>query len=156
MNGIMAPWWSPQKWPFCRGKMLQVPGPCPLGAAMDSSAFLTAARSTATTGAYTREVLPQRGHDLRRQLSREGAARNWGSMSAPHGPRLGTPRKCRLQEKSTTPEGAAPLGAQMGSSGFACLDRDNYCHNGDTGGAPDVGRFADRMDAMSKFSIALE
>jgi hypothetical protein len=65
-----------------------------------------------------REVLPQRGHDLRRQLSREGAARNWGSMSAPHGPASAPRESAALQEKSTTPEGAAPLGAKMGSSGF--------------------------------------
>jgi hypothetical protein len=55
------------------------------------------------------------------------------------------------------PRGPTRLGAHISSSGcVACLDRDNYCHNGDTGGAPDVGRFADRMDAMSKFSIALD
>jgi hypothetical protein len=52
MNRIMAPFAAPQKRRVCREKAAESGGPCPLAAAMDSSAFLTAARSTATTGAW--------------------------------------------------------------------------------------------------------
>jgi hypothetical protein len=66
--------------------------------------------------AHTCEVLPQRGHNLRRQLSREGAAT--GSMSALMAPAPAPSESPALQEKSTTAAGAVPLGAQMGSSAF--------------------------------------
>jgi hypothetical protein len=50
---ITAPVVVPRKRPVCRRKAAGSGGPCPLGAAMDSSAFFLAdARSTATTGAW--------------------------------------------------------------------------------------------------------
>jgi hypothetical protein len=42
MSGIMAPIVVPKKPPVCRGKAAGSGGPCPLGAAMDSSAFADA------------------------------------------------------------------------------------------------------------------
>lgn len=51
------------------------------------------------------EVLPCQGHNLRRQLSREGAARNRGSMSALMAPTSAPRESAALQEKSTTAEG---------------------------------------------------
>jgi hypothetical protein len=42
---------SPENAWFAGKKPYRVRGPCPLGAAMDSSAFLANTRSTATTGA---------------------------------------------------------------------------------------------------------
>jgi hypothetical protein len=39
MNRIIAPFAAPQKVPGLQGKSRRVGGPCPLGAAMDSSAF---------------------------------------------------------------------------------------------------------------------
>jgi hypothetical protein len=51
MNRIMAPFAAPQKCRVFREKSLRVEGPCPFGAAMDSSA-LEDAGSTATTGAW--------------------------------------------------------------------------------------------------------
>ena len=92
-------WFPPRspKMAGLQGKSRRVRGPCPLGAGMDSSGGFSSSR----------EVLPQGGHDLRRQLSREGAARQLGVHDRHLWPSSAPQEVAALQEKCSMPRADA-------------------------------------------------
>ena len=92
-----------------QGKSRRGRGPCPLGAAIDSSA-LAAARSTA----------PQRGHRLspRSRRASRGGCRPEGPRSRSWPP-MWFPRSCPFAGKRFGDRDSHPLGAAMDSSAFS-------------------------------------
>jgi hypothetical protein len=99
---ILAPIVAPKKPSVCRGKAAGSGGPCPLGAAMDSSAL-----------PQTGEVLPERGHGLRSPIEASASQGSKMAMMAP----VAVPRKVSIcRGKGLGVHDPRPLGAWMDSS----------------------------------------
>jgi hypothetical protein len=105
--------WSPER-AVMQGKSRAVRDPCPLGAAMDSSASV-----------HAREVLPQRG-----AFALHHGVGLPGVHHRDHGPFRRSPENSGFAGgKATGSGGSVPFG---GSNGLVCLleTREKYCHNG--------------------------
>jgi hypothetical protein len=111
---------SPRSCQFAGKKAAGSGGPCPLGAAMDSSAFFS----------HAKEGLPQRGHGLRPQIS-------GGDRPASRGAPLGRQRRRLSLAHHPAKHHHAASGDHSGSKSatYGFVDRHHFCVFARDGGA---------------------